>query len=59
MPKRKFKTESYPVMTRVPRSVIDEIEKLCKEGYYMDVSDYIRDIIRRDLQARRLHKVEC
>lgn len=52
MPKRRVRVESYAVCTRVPKLYLDEIEGLVKEGYYMDVSDYLRYIIRRDLEGR-------
>jgi Arc/MetJ-type ribon-helix-helix transcriptional regulator len=54
MPKRKIGVKSMPVGTRVTKRVLEQIENLVKEGYYMDVSDYLRDIIRKDLQERKL-----
>ena len=52
MGKRRVRVESFAVCTRVPKSFLDEIENLVKKGYYMDVSDYLRYIIRRDLEGR-------
>jgi len=53
MPKRKFRVESVMVAARVPKTVLEEIEKIVKEGYYMDVNDYLREIIRKNLQERK------
>jgi len=52
MPKRKIGVESVSVAARVPKTILEEIEKIVKEGYYMDVNDYLREIIRKDLQER-------
>ena len=54
MPKRKVEVESIPIGTRVTKRVVEQIENLVKEGYYMDVSDYLRDVIRKDLKERKL-----
>lgn len=51
--KRKIRVESISISARVPRTVLEEIERIIKEGYYMDVNDYLREVIRRDLEARR------
>jgi len=52
MPRRKIGVESVSVGARVPKTILEEIEKIVKEGYYMDVNDYLREIIRKDLQER-------
>lgn len=54
MPRRKVEVESIPVGTRVTKRVVEQIENLVKKGYYMDISDYLRDIIRKDLRERKL-----
>jgi len=56
MGKRKIKVESVSVAARVPKTILEEIEKIVKEGYYMDVNDYLREVIRKDLQTRKLSK---
>jgi len=56
MPKRKIGVESVSVAARVPKTILEEIEKIVKEGYYMDVNDYLREIIRKDLQERERAK---
>lgn len=53
MPKRRVEVESVPVGARVTKRVLEQIENLVKDGYYVDVSDYLRDIIRKDLQERK------
>ena len=52
--KRRIKVESVSVAARVPKTILEEIEKIVKEGYYMDVNDYLREVVRKDLQARKL-----
>jgi Arc/MetJ-type ribon-helix-helix transcriptional regulator len=52
LPKRRVRAENYAVSTRVPIQVLNEIEDLVKQGHYLDISDYLRDIIRRDLEQR-------
>ena len=54
MPKRRVEVESVPVGTRVTKQVLEQIENLVEKGFYMDVSDYLRDIIRKDLKERKL-----
>jgi len=56
MPRRKIGVESVSVGARVPKTILEEIEKIVKEGYYMDVNDYLREIIRKDLQERERAK---
>ena len=53
---RRIKVESVSVSARVPRTILDEIENIVKEGFYMDVNDYLREIIRKDIQTRKLLK---
>lgn len=58
MPKRRFSSDTVPVSTRITKSALEEIEEIIKDGYYTDLGDYIRDIIRKDLRARRTEKEE-
>ena len=53
MGKKKVSVENFPVSTRVPKAVYGEIEKIIEEGNYLDISDYLRDVIRKDLESRR------
>jgi Arc/MetJ-type ribon-helix-helix transcriptional regulator len=50
--KRKFKVKSINISARVPEVVLEKIKELIDEGYYMDISDYIRDLVRKDLERR-------
>ena len=52
MPRRKFSSDTVPVSTRITKSALEEIEEIIKNGYYTDLGDYLRDIIRKDLEAR-------
>jgi Arc/MetJ-type ribon-helix-helix transcriptional regulator len=50
--KRKYGIKSINISARVPEPVLEKIKKLIEEGYYMDISDYIRDLVRKDLENR-------
>ena len=58
MPRRKFLSDTVPVSTRITKSALDEIEAIIKNGYYTDLGDYLRDIIRKDLEARNAEREE-
>ncbi|MFB0522751.1 MAG: hypothetical protein ACETV1_03200 [Candidatus Bathyarchaeia archaeon] len=58
MPRRKFSSDTVPVSTRITKSALENIEEIIKDGYYTDLGDYLRDIIRKDLQARKVEKEE-
>jgi len=56
LPRRKFSSDTVPVSTRITKSALANIEEIIKDGYYTDLGDYLRDIIRKDLQARKVEK---
>ena len=56
MPRRKYASETVPVSTRITKSALEEIEEIIKNGYYTDLGDYLRDIIRNDLEARKAER---
>ena len=56
MPRRKFSSDTMPVSTRITKSALDEIEAIIKDGYYTDLGDYLRDIIRKDLETRKTER---
>ena len=56
LPRRKFSSDTVPVSTRITKSALANIEEIIKDGYYTDWGDYLRDIIRKDLQARKVEK---
>ena len=58
LPRRKFSSDTVPVSTRITKSALENIEEIIKDGYYTDLGDYLRDIIRKDLQARKIQKEE-
>ena len=58
LPRRRFSSDTVPVSTRITKSALENIEEIIKDGYYTDLGDYLRDIIRRDLQARKVEKEE-
>ena len=40
------------VSTRVPMPMMDDIDQILASGFYLRVSDYLIDLIRKDLEAR-------
>jgi len=58
LPRRRFSSDTVPVSTRITKSALENIEEIIKDGYYTDLGDYLRDIIRKDLQARKVEKEE-
>jgi len=57
MPKRKGAVKTVSVSARIPEAVLAEMEKVIAENFYMDISDYLREIIRKDLLSRKIK--EC
>ena len=56
-PRKKFRRtamDTYVASTRVTREMMDAIDKILEEGKYMRVSDYLRDLIRKDLESRNV-----
>ncbi len=45
-------SETVPVSTQVPMAMMEKIEGLLASGLYLRVSDYLIDLIRKDLEAR-------
>jgi len=52
LPRRKFPVKTAYVSARVPEHVMREIEKIVWSEGYADVSDYVRNLIRRDFAER-------
>ena len=46
--------ETGVVSTRVPMLVMEMINGVLDSGFYLRVSDYLIDLIRKDLDARRI-----
>ena len=44
--------ESYKVSIRVAAPIYDAMLRVLDSGVYFNVQDYIKDVIRRDLEAR-------
>ncbi len=42
---------STPVQITIPPTLLDWVEAQVRSGRYVDASDYLRDLIRRDQQA--------
>lgn len=45
-------SETTKVSTQIPMQMMDDIDRLLTSGYYLRVSDYIIDLIRKDLESR-------
>ncbi len=50
-------SETTKISTQIPMQMMDDIDRLLVSGYYLRVSDYIIDLIRKDLEAREI-KIE-
>lgn len=56
-PRKKFRRtaqDTHPISTRVTNQMMNAIDKILETGNYLRVSDYLRDLIRKDLQSRDL-----
>ena len=52
-PAKKWRpSETATVSTQVPMPMMDDIDRLLASGFYLRVSDYLIDLIRKDLEAR-------
>ena len=49
---RRKPPETYPISARVTRSMLNAIDSVIDSGKYLRVSDYLRDLIRKDLEER-------
>ena len=50
--KRWRPSETATVSTQVPMPMMEDIDRLLASGFYLRVSDYLIDLIRKDLEAR-------
>ena len=55
---KKKTVETIPVSTRITRSMRQAINTVLQVNAHINVADYIRDLIRKDLEARDV-KVEA
>ena len=51
---RRASTETFPISTRVTGPMLKAIDEVLNSGKYVRVADYLRDLIRRDLNNRSL-----
>jgi Arc/MetJ-type ribon-helix-helix transcriptional regulator len=49
--------DTTPVSTRVTETTANTIVKVLEKEGYLNVSDYLRDLIRKDLENRGLLRV--
>ena len=50
--RRKPHQDTYPISTRVPMSMLKAIDLVIESGKYLRISDYLRDLVRKDLEER-------
>ena len=49
---RRQRWDTIGISCRVSPVTYESIIKIIKSGLYVDVTDYIRDVVRKDLEAR-------
>jgi len=49
---RRKPPETYPISARVTLPMLKGIDSVIDSGKYLRVSDYLRDLIRKDLEER-------
>jgi len=50
--KRRARAETKVISGRISPKTFDAVIKIIANGAYVDVTDYLRDIIRKDLESR-------
>ena len=54
-PARRWRpSETATVSTQVPMAIMEDIDRLLTSGFYFRVTDYLIDIIRKDLESRKI-----
>jgi Arc/MetJ-type ribon-helix-helix transcriptional regulator len=48
----KRETETIPVATRITKPMLKGIQSVLTANAHINIADYIRDLIRRDLEER-------
>ncbi|MEM2439956.1 MAG: hypothetical protein QW493_01915 [Candidatus Bathyarchaeia archaeon] len=56
MSKQKVEIETLTVATRITKPMYEALLRALTQNAHVTVSDYIRDLIRRDLEAKGLLK---
>ncbi len=57
-PAKKWRpSETATVSTKIPMPMMEDIDRLLASGFYLRVSDYLIDLIRKDLQSREIRGV--
>jgi len=49
---RRKPPDTYPLSARVTLPMLNAIDNVIDSGKYLRVSDYLRDLIRKDLEER-------
>ena len=52
--RRRQRWETKVISGRISPSMYEAVIKVVESGSYVDVTDYLRDLIRKDLEARGL-----
>ncbi len=53
-PKKRRPRDTRVVSGRVSPQMFEAVNKIVETGNYVDMTDYLRDMIRRDLKERNL-----
>jgi len=55
----KKETETIPVATRITKPMLKGIQTVLATNAHINVADYVRDLIRRDLEDRGIKIAEA
>ncbi len=55
----KKENETIPVATRITKPMLREIQAFLAANAHINLADYIRDVIRRDLEDRSVKTEEA
>jgi len=50
--KKRARAETKVISGRISPKMLDAVIKIIATGVYVDVTDYLRDVIRKDLESR-------
>lgn len=59
MSRSENKSQTIPVATRITKPMHDAILNLLQVNAHVNVADYVRDLIRRDLEKKGVFPVEA
>lgn len=54
--KKRRQRDTRVVSGRVSPRMFEEVNKIVESGDYVDMTDYLRDMIRKDLRERKINE---